>query len=215
MTGYTYQDDKGTFVLPQPEDTGYLYFPLASENGLKSAVTPLLGGDSKTDQNHFLLQPVSAEELHNSRSTRNFWCRIEGRGVWSATGAGAAQAARRAMGEGEISRLTAGLMWHQVRRESKAFGLTSEILSFVPVSRPKVEVMLVTLRNSGGENTVLKPYGAVPIYGRSADNLRDHRHVTSLLHRIRTTEYSVEVKPALSLMREGIKEMRPPILSVV
>lgn len=203
MTGYTYQDDKGTFVLPQPEDTGYLYFPLASENGLKSAVTPLLGGDSKTDQNHFLLQPVSAEELHNSRSTRNFWCRIEGRGVWSATGAGAAQAARRAMGEGEISRLTAGLMWHQVRRESKAFGLTSEILSFVPVSRPKVEVMLVTLRNSGGENTVLKPYGAVPIYGRSADNLRDHRHVTSLLHRIRTTEYSVEVKPALSFDERG------------
>lgn len=28
---------------------------------------------------------------------------------------------------------------------------------------------------------------AIPIYGRSADNLRDHRHVTSLLHRIRTT----------------------------
>lgn len=203
MTGYTYQDDKGTFVLRQPEDTGYLYFPLASENGLKSAVTPLLGGDSKTDQNHFLLQPVSAEELHNNRSTRNFWCRIEGRGVWSATGAGAAQAARRAMGEGESSRLTAGLMWHQVRRESKDFGLTSEVLSFVPVSCPKVEVMLVTLRNSGEENTVLKPYGAVPIYGRSADNLRDHRHVTSLLHRIRTTEYSVAVKPALSFDERG------------
>lgn len=203
MAGYTYQDDKGTFVLRQPEETGYLYFPLASEDGLKSAVTPLLGGDSKTDQNHFLLQPVSAEELHNNRSTRNFWCRIEGRGVWSATGAGADQAARRAMGEGESSRLTAGLMWHQMRRESKAFGLTSEILSFVPVSCPKAEVMLVTLTNSGQESTVLKPYGAVPIYGRSADNLRDHRHVTSLLHRIRTTEYSVMVKPTLSFDERG------------
>lgn len=203
MTGYTYQDNKGTFVLRQPEETGYLYFPLASENGLKSAVTPLLGGDSKTDQNHFLLQPVSAEELHNNRSTRNFWCRIEGRGVWSATGAGASQAARRAMGEGEASQLTAGLMWHQVRRESKDFGLTSEVLSFVSVSSPKVEVMLVTLRNSGEENTVLKPYGAVPIYGRSADNLRDHRHVTSLLHRIRTTEYSVAVRPTLSFDERG------------
>ena len=31
------------------------------------------------------------------------------------------------------------------------------------------------------------PTGAVPLYGRSADNLRDHRNVTSMLHRIRTT----------------------------
>ena len=48
-------DDKGTFTVQQPENISYLYFPLASEAGLKSAVTPNLGGDSKIDQDTFLL----------------------------------------------------------------------------------------------------------------------------------------------------------------
>ena len=47
------------------------------------------------------------------------------------------------------------------------------------------------------------PTGAIPVYGRSADNLRDHRHVTSLLHRIRTTDYGVEVTPVLSFDERG------------
>ncbi len=50
------------------------------------------GGDSKTDQNHFLLEPVSIENLHNNRGTRNFWCRVEGKrllvSMWSFSGAG-------------------------------------------------------------------------------------------------------------------------------
>ena len=49
-------DDKGTFTVQQPENISYLYFPLASEAGLKSAVTPNLGGDSKIDQDTFLLK---------------------------------------------------------------------------------------------------------------------------------------------------------------
>ena len=44
---------------------------------------------------------------------------------------------------------------------------------------------------------------AIPIYGRSADNLRDHRHVTSLLHRIRTTGRGVICKPVLSFDERG------------
>ena len=61
------------FSIEQPENTSYLYFPLASEKGLKSSVTPNLGGDAKIDQETFLLEPVSAENLHNNRSVRNFW----------------------------------------------------------------------------------------------------------------------------------------------
>ena len=64
--------------MKSPENTSYLYFPLAGDSGLKSCVTPLLGGDSKLDQNTFLLQPVSVEELHNLKSTRNFWCVLKG-----------------------------------------------------------------------------------------------------------------------------------------
>ena len=78
-------DENGTFELSSPEAVSGLYFPLASETGLKSAVAPDLAGDSKLDQESFLLVPVSVEDLHASRSTRNFWCVTE-KGCWSATG---------------------------------------------------------------------------------------------------------------------------------
>ncbi len=86
---YQFIDEKGTFELEGAENYSYLYFPVAGENGMKSALTPNLGGDCKLDQNTFLLEPVSAENLHNNRSSRNFWCHIESVGDWSATGASA------------------------------------------------------------------------------------------------------------------------------
>lgn len=202
MTGYVFHDDKGTFQLEHPEETGYLYFPIAGEQGLKSAVTPLLGGDAKTDQNHFLMQPVSEQELHNNKNTRNFWCRVEGKGVWSAAGSSAEETVKRMKGQGEDSRLTAGFMWHQMERKSDNFGLSSKILSFVPVDE-NIEIMNVSITNCGDEDVTFTGYGVFPIYGRSADNLRDHRHVTSLLHRIKTTRNSVVVKPVLSFDERG------------
>lgn len=36
------------------------------------------------------------------------------------------------------------------------------------------------------------------IYGRSAENIREHRHVTSLLNRVFTNDYGVVVKPSLT-----------------
>ena len=78
-------DENGSFSIEQPENISYLYFPLASEKGIKSSLTPNLGGDSKTDQETFLLEPVSAENLHNNRSCRNFWLISEKDGVFSAT----------------------------------------------------------------------------------------------------------------------------------
>ena len=74
MNDLKFIDEHGTFTIRQPENTSYLYFPLASETGLKSSVTPNLGGDAKIDQETFLLEPVSSESLHNNRSSRNFWC---------------------------------------------------------------------------------------------------------------------------------------------
>lgn len=202
MAGYVFCDDKGTFHLEQPEQTGYLYFPIAGEQGLKSAVTPLLGGDAKTDHNHFLMQPVSAQELHNNKSTRNFWCRVEGKGVWSATGASADETVKRMKGQGEETMLTAGFMWHQMERTSKEFGLSSKILNLVPVEG-KVEIMQISIINTGKEAVTFTAFGAIPIYGRSADNIRDHRHVTSLLHRIKTTKTGVVVRPTLSFDERG------------
>jgi cellobiose phosphorylase len=204
MDNIRFLDENGTFTLNNPENVSGLYFPLASETGLKSAITPNLGGDSKLDQESFLLEPVSAEDLHSRRGTRNFWCVMED-GCWSATGASAEQEADRFTPEQDESTLIAGLMWQKVSRESKRFGLQSEIISFVPV-RENVEIMEVKITNTGAASRKLTCVAAVPIYGRSADNVRDHRNVTSMLHRTRTTEHGVLVKPAMSFDEKGHRE---------
>ena len=202
MKQIEFLDKNGTFRMNNPENYSGLYLPLAGESGLKSSITPLFGGDSKTDQNHFLLEPVSIENLHNNRNTRNFWCRIEGKGYWSACGSSAEQELNRFTEQQEETLLEAGFMWQTLRRNSVKYGIQSQITSFVPVDG-NMEVMLVELTNSGKEEIEVTPIAAIPVYGRSADNIRDHRHVTSLLHRMDTTEYGVEVTPVLSFDERG------------
>lgn len=200
---YEFLDDKGTFRLNQPDDTSYLYFPVAGEQGIKGAVTPKLGGDLKCGQNEFILQPVSAEELHNNKSSRNFWCRIKEDACFSATGVSAEAEAERFTSRQDKTVLTAGPMWQQVRRESEKFRLAAEVTVFVPVSEYCVEIMQIEITNTGKEEISFIPTAAVPLYARSADNLRDHRHVTSLLHRARTIEKGVLVTPTLSFDERG------------
>ena len=125
-------DEYGSFSIKQPENTSYLYFPLASETGLKSSLTPNLGGDSKTDQETFLLEPVSAENLHNNRSVRNFWLVCEKEGIFSATGASAKQEAVKFTALQDQSKITAGFMWHTLERFSSALSLETRITSFIP-----------------------------------------------------------------------------------
>jgi cellobiose phosphorylase len=203
MKKYTYLDEKGTFRLENPELTSYLYFPIANERGVLSCVTPNLGGDSKLGQNTFLLPPVSSEDLHNNKSSRNFWCNITGRGSWSATGKSARQQALLYTDKKEETVLEAGIMWQKVSRTSKEEGITSQILSFVPATEDLVELMIVTLKNTGTKKLEVTPTAAVPLYGRSADNIRDHRHVTSLLHRIETTKNGVILNPTLTFDERG------------
>lgn len=205
--GYTFIDDKGSFKIENPQNYSYLYFPIANEAGMKSALTPVLGGDAKSGQNSFLLQPVSAEELHNNKSTRNFWCKVKGKGVVSLTGAGAQdEASRFVQKEEAITTLEAGLMWHKLSHKMPRYGLESEIVSFSPIGEHQVELMVVTVTNVSQEIVELEPIAAIPLFARSADNIRDHRHVTSLLHRIYTTEEGVVVNPTLTFDERGHKK---------
>lgn len=89
---------------------------------------------------------------------------------------------------------------------SRAAGLGAEVTNFVPASSDQVELMQVVLTNTSA--ATLTPTAAVPIYGRSADNLRDHRHVTSLLHRIRTVRHGVTVQPTLTFDDRGSRPIR-------
>lgn len=202
-----YIDKKGSFKIENPELTSYLYFPVANEAGMKSALTPTLGGDAKTGQNTFLLQPVSAEELHNNKSTRNFWCKVSGKGVVSLTGASAEEESKRFLSEKEArTTLEAGFMWHKLSHAMPEMGLESEILSFSPIGEEALELMVVTLHNKAEETVEIEPVAAIPLYGRSADNIRDHKHVTSLLHRIYTTEEGIIVNPTLTFDERGHKK---------
>ena len=206
MMNYTFTDRKGSFKMKNPERNSYGYFPLANEAGVMSSVTPLLNGDCKMGQNTFLLTPVSSEDLHNNKSSRNFWVYVEGKGAWSATGVSAMAQAKLFAEDKEETTLEAGVMRHKMTRVSKELGVQSEVTSFVPATKDTVELMKVTITNISEEAIQISPTAAIPLYARSADNLRDHRHVTALLHRIATTNHSVLVNPTLTFDERGHKK---------
>lgn len=201
---WSFLNQDGDFALENPHLVNYLYFPLANEDGVLSVITPTLGGDLKLNQHTFFLTPVAAEDLHNSRSTRNFWVYSKDFGSWSATGNSARQKSEYFTGKAEKVRVEAGFLWHRLIRENESLGIRSEITSFVP-NADQVELMKVKITNTGKQLIHITPTAAIPIYGRSADNLRDHRHVTSLLNRIRVTKYGVETQPTFFFDERGHK----------
>lgn len=197
--------DNEVFTLDKPENYSGLYLPVANEKGLKSSVTPNFGGDAKLNQNAFLLEPVSEINLHNNRSVRNIWVNVDGKGVWSAVGASAEEENKKFTEDQDKSSITAGFMWQTVTRESTKYGLEAVVTDFSPVESD-VEIMHVKLTNKSGSVQMITPTAAIPVYGRSADNIRDHRHVTAMLQRISTFKNGVVVKPTLSFDERGHKK---------
>jgi cellobiose phosphorylase len=186
-------DNVGTFKSVTADKIKTLYFPLCNET-IMSSISPGLHGDIKTGQNSFLLAPVSRIDLVNSKASRNFWIYIDKDRIWSARGA-----------EEDSFSLEAGLLWHKITRENKKIGLRAEILSFVPAGGEPVEIMQVKLTNISSQKIKFTPTAAIPIYARGANNLRDHRHVTSLLQRITLHKFGVISKPTLAFDESGHK----------
>ncbi|MBD5552484.1 MAG: cellobiose phosphorylase [Lachnospiraceae bacterium] len=207
MEQLSYLNEQGDFILRQAHKYPGIYMPLVNEGGLVSAVTPWLAGDCKADQNTFLLPPAGMETLHESRAVRNFWIRPEGDAPWSVTGQSALQRAKQYTDEEETV-LTGGLLWQCLTRRNDRIGLKAETLSFVPAGREKIEIMQVALTNCGEGDLTFEPIAAIPMYGRSADNVRDHRHVTSLLHRAEVEKYGVKVSPTMTFDERGHKPGR-------
>ena len=203
MSDLKYLDKKGTFTLDDPDLTSYMYFPLANEAGMMSAITPDLGGDIKLDQNTFLLEPISSENLHNNKSSRNFWVYVEGKGAWSVTGRSSKQQAKLFEDDKEDVKLTAGIMWHQVERQSQEMGLKAVMTSFVPETEEKVELTKFEITNTSDKAQTITSTVAIPMYARSASNIRDHRHVTSLLHRTFTVKNGIMIYPTLTFDERG------------
>ncbi len=204
LSWWNFTGNDGSFEARDPDRISRLYFPLCNDAGLLSTITPTGQGDIKSGQNHFLTLPESTEDLHNTRSGRHFWVYVEGKGPWSATGSSAAAALGRASAKtADTCRMEGGILWHRVIRENRTFGLRATITNFIPAAKEQVEIMRVEITNSGRKPLSLTPTAAIPVFGRSADNVRDHRHVTSLLHRIALPDHGVLVTPTMSFDERG------------
>jgi len=164
-----------------------------------SAITPDLHGDLKCGQESFLLTPVSRSDLADLRSSRNFWVRINPEKIWSVTGV---SKDIRQIKQDQFS-LEAGMLWQKINRQNKPVGLKAEILSFVPATSQALEVLQIKLTNISNKKIICRPTAAIPIFGRGANNLRDHRQVTSLLQRIILHKFGVICFPTLSFDETG------------
>ena len=164
-----------------------------------SSVTADLHGDIKSSQNSFLLEPAARADLALSRGSRNFWIYVNKDKIWSAAGVSKDY---KQIQQDEFC-LEAGQLWQRVSRKNNRIGLKSEILSFIPIGQEALEVMQVTITNVSKRKISFIPYAAIPLYARSADNLRDHRHVTSLLTRIKEEKYGIKIKPTLLFDESG------------
>ena len=198
-TLWQFIDGRGTFASDCADKINTLYFPLANSYPFMSSVTPDLHGDAKTDNNHFLLEPVSRLDLSDSKSSRNFWVYLNPGKIWSATGV----IKDIAVIKNDVFSQEAGLLWHKVTRRNNHIGLSAQITSFVPASGEPVEIMRVTLTNISSRTLKLIPTAAIPIFARSAKSLRDHRHVTSLLNRTKKDKFGVIVTPTLLFDESG------------
>ncbi|MCM8791802.1 MAG: cellobiose phosphorylase [Candidatus Omnitrophica bacterium] len=169
------------------------------------SITPYLQGDIKSDQHTFLLPPVSRIDLLTSSVSRNFWVYIEEKKqAWSVTGV-----SKYLWHVNQDSfLLTAGLLWHKIERENRKLGLKAEILSFVPSSGEPVEINKVSITNISLMPLSIIFTSAIPLYCRSADNIRDHRHVTSLLNRITRDKRGIIVNPTLLFDERGHRPNR-------
>lgn len=203
QSSWKFKGNQGVFQLNHGDQNNYLYFPLVNEAGMMSAVTPSLHGSITSGHNTFLMEPGSVESLHNSSASRNFWLYIEGEGAWSVSGNSVRQLGDKFDDNKEESSVEAGFLWHKLTRKHRKLGLVAETTNIVPPSEDQVELMKVKITNTGATPITLTPTSLIPLYGRSADDLRDHRHVTSLLHRIYILPYGIKVKPTLSFDERG------------
>jgi len=171
-----------------------IYMPLCGSDaaGLKSAITPSLGGDIKVDKYHFVTKPASREDLRYP--VRDFFVHVKGK-AYSLAQESAPNSACV-----EIGRL-----WHKLTRAHKAAGLELTAVNFVPSSNETVELMRVTVKNISKRPVTFTPTAAVPIFGRALANKHDHEHVTALFNRIRQEPEGVLVEPTMVFNEEGHK----------
>lgn len=191
-TFFKFSSDGITFRSTEAAKLRLIYAPLCSADGhgLKSAITPLLSGDIKIDEARYLTRPASREDLRGP--LRNFFLRVEGRGVVAAGDAS----------DGSVA-VEIGQLWHRMTRAFPSFGLELSATTFIPVSGAKMELTRFIVRNISDKPVTLTSTAAIPIFARALDNKHDHEHVTALLNRIDQLAEGVIVEPTMLFDEEG------------
>ncbi|HHU28324.1 TPA: cellobiose phosphorylase [bacterium] len=191
-----FKDDKGTFIVENAQNLSYLYFPLVNEGTLKGAITPSLHGDLKVDNNHFALLPVSVEDLANNDLQRNVFFVVNNKEVYSTSG----KTPLQLLNQDKVD-VEGGFLYHKVKRSNQNYEI--KVTSFIPNVERNIELHQVTYFNKSDKKIKIKPILSVPLYSRSADNVRDHRHVTSLLNRSVIKNNGIINTPTLSFDERG------------
>ena len=185
----------GTFVAPQAADISRLYFPLMNEYGMKCSITPELKGDIAASFSQYLTPATVTEELHRNVASRNFWVAPENHTPWSVSGNSVFQKAQRWTENRDQSAVEARPGVFKLRRKNADLAMQTEVTVFVPHANHFVELMKVSVKNTGDKALKFVPFYALPIFARHADNFRDHRQVTTMFQRVFSTTNSVRVKP--------------------
>ncbi len=195
---WTYlQDQEGSFTAEQADQTSRLFFPLMNESGMKCSVTPELKGDISVSFAHYLMPPVVTEDLSRTNNSRYVWFNFEGAVPWAINGLSPDQQALKWSDHPEEHRILAKPGEFTLIRKHHSLPIEAEISLFVPHSRDQVELWKVKLRNTGSEDIRYTPFVAVPLFGRHADNIRDHRQVTSMFQYTTRLDHGVRLKPSI------------------
>ncbi|MEC9485209.1 MAG: hypothetical protein UMR38_04985 [Candidatus Izemoplasma sp.] len=185
----------GSFQVNNVDQLSYTYFPLCNDLGLKGSITPSLNGSLNIDQNSFFLLPTSNEDSHNSFMNRNVYFRVNDEFTWSITG----NTPKQMLTPDKVT-LEADFLIHKITRKQQLFD--AEIESFIGKD-DTVEYHKVILTNTSSKPLTLKPVLNVPMYSRSADNLRDHRHVSALLNKLTLHKTGMTNQPTFLFDERG------------
>ncbi len=195
----------GEFGAVGADRIGRLYFPLVNEAGMFSWVSPWLQGSPASSHNEYLGLPLSAEDLAGSMTHRGFWLAEDGRAPFSLSSISPdGLAARGGKDRADDSHVEAGPGWFRLVRNDAAERFVVSATLWCPADLDeKVEVMQIEVTNTSRRTLSFVPYAAIPLFARSADNLRDHRHVTALLHRVALNAHGVTVCPTMTFDERG------------
>lgn len=173
------------------KNSGY-YLPLFNKYGLKASITPYFGGSLSLGHHNYLLTPVSDLSLYDHTYGRNVIFTVDGEQYFLN--------GNTKIQQDDILTYQFGKLYQKVIRENSKLKL--ETTSFIAES-DNTEVHLTKITNTSQLPFKLNVITNTLLYARSADNIRDHRHVTSLLNRVSLDEQGILVKPTLSFDERG------------